>query len=116
MMGSIKLLRTFLLACFSIAVSKSTLTEDDLNPPLFQQWKVQLMEEIRDEIRNEILQDLEKTEVIRKLKSNVEENTCKIDQVIPYINETISNTCNEELSKESVYVLVTGDFDDNQKI
>ena len=107
MMDSRKLLTTYLLACLSIAVSKSTLTEDDLNSPLFQQWKVQLQEEIRDkiqdeirdEIRNEILQDLEKTEVIRKLKSNVEENTCKIDQVIPYINETISNTCNEELSK-----------------
>ena len=111
MMDSKKFLTTFLLACLSIAVSKSTLTEDDLtlilNSPLFQQWKVQLQEEIRDkiqdeirdEIRNEILQDLEKTEVIRKLKSNVEENTCKIDQVIPYINETISNTCIEELSK-----------------
>ena len=94
-MNSRKFLKTFFLIHFSITLSKSTLTEEDLtlvlNSPLFQQWKVQF----REEIRKEILQDLD----IRKLKSDVEENTCKIDEVIPYINETISNTCIEKSSK-----------------
>ena len=99
MMDSRKLLMTFSLAYLCITVSKSTLTEEDLtlvlNSPLFQQWKVQF----REEIREEILQDLDKTEVIRKLKLGVEENTSKIHEVIPYINETITETCIEKLPK-----------------
>ena len=101
-MDSRKFLMTFFLACLSITVSKSTLLEDDvtsvLNSPSFQTWKVQFREEIRDEIRDEIqeeirkeiLQDLNKTDVIRKLMLDVDVNRCKVDEVIPYINETIS--------------------------
>ena len=33
------------------------------------------------------------------MKSDVEENTCKIDEVLPYINENISKTCDEKLPK-----------------
>ena len=85
------------------------LTEEDLssvlNSPLFQTWKVQfqdrIRDKIRDEIRDEILDEIrnEIWDELQELKSNVEENTCKIGEVIPYINETISDTCIEKISK-----------------
>ena len=71
--------------------------DEDIKDEIQDEIQNEIQDEIQDEIRDEIRGEIR--DKLQELKSNVEENTCKIGEVIPYINETISDTCIEKISK-----------------